>query len=297
VAGASSGAMAAVLLASGLNPRESAEFASTMTLSNFADPVGIGSILRGDLFEEIMADFLREAKMKGKKNSSNGSNGSDDKHDKMDSDNDNSADEVTNFQLEEGLIPVAVTVFDLLSMKTRVLRKGCAARASRASACFPVLFQPVNIVGLDDDDNDDDGTGTKNKKSFFRRLMNLILPETLCIDGGVLDSHGLLGLAQVHPEEERKRIVNVVAGTFGRGGELGPMEMPAGVDATEVLSISIENTPLCGPHNMANGPRAVEAAMNAINAVLDVPMHYGKGKNHFILNIDAEAFVPPLQKS
>ncbi len=268
VAGASAGAMAAVQLASGLNPRESAEFASTMTLRNFADPIGVGGILKGNLFEEIMANLLKETKIKRKLCNV-----------------DSEEIELTNFQLEDGLIPVAVTVFDLLAMKTRTLKKGCAARAARASACFPLLFQPVNIMGLDNDDKAD-------KKGFLSRLKRCLLPESWCIDGGVEDPHGLLGLAQVRPEEEKKRVVNLVAGTFARDGPLGPSRMPSGINAAEVLSISIENTPICGPHNMANGPRAVQAAMSAINAVLDVPMYYGREKNHFILHIDAKAFVP-----
>ena len=46
--------MAAVLIASGLNPRDSAEFASSMTFDKFADPPGYGGVLKGNIFEEIM---------------------------------------------------------------------------------------------------------------------------------------------------------------------------------------------------------------------------------------------------
>jgi hypothetical protein len=266
VAGASAGAMAAVLLASGLNPRESAEFASSMTLDKFADPIGFGGILKGHMFEEIMVNRLKQAKMMN------------------DSGKNYNYEQMNNLQLEEGLIPVAVTVFDLLTMKTKTLHKGCMGRAARASACFPLLFQPVTW-------SDDIEQGTA--KGLWSKLKQQLFPNNLFIDGGVLDPHGLVGLATLEPNEKNKRVVNLVAGSFAQNGPLGPSMMPPGLNAGEVLSISIENAPMCGPHKMANGPRAVQAAMDAVNSVLDVPMYYGREKNHYILNIDAKSFIPP----
>lgn len=56
VAGASSGAMVSVLLAAGMDPRDSADFASTMTVNRFWDFPGFGGAIKGDLFEEIMVN-------------------------------------------------------------------------------------------------------------------------------------------------------------------------------------------------------------------------------------------------
>ena len=268
VAGASAGAMAAVLLASGLNPRESADFASSMTLGQFADPFGFGGVLKGEMFEEIMVDLLRE-KTKGILR------------------NNDVDDNEAKFRLEDGLIPIGVTVFDLLTMSTKTLTKGCAGRAARASACFPVLFQPVtwpDQEGIDD---------INNGMNLMKTLKQKLLPPNLFIDGGVQDPYGLVGLTPLNPDEKGKRIVNLIAGSFGtRGGIPGPSRMPDGLQTSQVLSISVENAPRCGPDKMQNGPRAVAAALNAVKSALDAKLYHGEEENHFILNIDAAAFAP-----
>jgi len=268
VAGASAGAMAACLLAVGLNPRESSEFVSTVTLDKFWDPPGFGGILKGNLFEEIMIDRLKRAKANGNEDDENLRN-------------------VKNYKLEESLIPVAVTVFDVLTMTGKTLRNGCMAKAARASACFPVLFQPVSWS-----EDSDDGDRNNDERGFLSSLARSFLPENLFIDGGILDPHGIVGLAALLPKDENKRIVNLAAGSFFGSGPPGPSMMPDGINTSEVLSISIENAPQCGPHKMENGPLAVQAAMNSIKAVLDVPLYHGKEKNHYILHVDAKAFIP-----
>lgn len=230
VAGASAGAMAAVLLASGSDPRESAEFASSITLENFNDFPGIGGILKGDLFEAIMVNKLKESK------------------------------------LEEALIPVAVTAYDLREGKGKILKRGCMGKATRASAAFPGLFQPCKWQDNIDSRYD-------------------------LIDGGLKDPHGLVGLKDLGRQGEKKRIVNLCARSYS-SSPIGPSQLPTGLNAAEMVSISIENSPQCGPWSMENGPRAVEASMQAMNEVLDVPMYKGAEDKHFILRVDAKAFIP-----
>ena len=229
VVGASAGAMAAVILAAGIEPHKVAELGKSMTLQKFADPPGFGGIFKGDKFEAIMEDFIL-------KESPNGT-----------------------MLMEESIIPVAVTVFDLKSWSGRTLTRGRMAKAARASATFPVLFQPVPH---------DDG---------------------ILIDGGVTDMLGLRGLAAFSPNRP-KRIVNVAVGGF-LTAPFGPESMPDGVKAKEVLSVSILNTPRCGPWAMANGPRAIEAARRAMLASLDLPLYYGKEKGHYELHVDASSFI------
>jgi len=266
VAGASAGAMAAVLLASGIDPRDSAEFASTMTLDKFADFPGLGGAFKGDLFENIMVQRLKHSRSIADVDSgSNGTSGSD-----------GNGAASRNLQLQEGLIPVAVTGFDILTMKETVLTRGCMGKAARASATFPGLFQPCHWQ-VESEDN-----GNENESS-----------QHLLIDGGVTDSHGLLGLRELGSEEDNKRIINLVAGKFGGSDEVvGPSQLPTGINASEVVSISIENAPQCGPWAMSNGPKAVEASMNALIGVLDAEMYHGNEEGHYILRIDAEAFIP-----
>lgn len=229
VVGASAGAMAAVILAAGIEPHRVADLGRQMTLQKFADPPGIGGVFKGDKFEEIMETFLR-------------------------SENPNST-----LQMEDSHIPVAVTAFDLKAMQGRILTRGSMAKAARASATFPLLFQPVQH---------DNG---------------------ILIDGGITDMLGLRGLAAWETSRP-KRVLNVAVGGFMTSPP-GPQSMPEGVHAREVLSVSILNTPQCGPWAMANGPRAIEAARRAMVESLDLPLYHGNEKGHYELHVDASSHV------
>lgn len=241
VAGASAGAMAAIVLAAGVSPRAAAEFCSTVKLGDFVDFPGILAAFRGDKFEYVMSDFLRRASP------------------------------LQSLQLEHALVPVAVSGFDLQSMETKIMKRGSMARAARASACFPTLFQPVGWI---DGESGDD---------------------YLFIDGGLGDQSGLAGLAVDGQDVElgkSKRVVNMVVGDFQWKRPLGPSAMPAGLDASSVLSISIQKLPPCGPLSMSNGPLAVIAARAAMRATLDLPLFLGKEEGHYELHIDASSFIP-----
>ena len=234
VTGASAGAIAAAMIAFGADPRDAADFASSLTLDSFADPPAILAVFKGRLLQQIMTKFIQGA------------------------------------HLENARIPVAVTAFDLLTMKTRILNQGCGGRAARASATFPGLFQPVLCRNLIDATNS--------------------LPKTsLLVDGGIKDPFGLVGLSVLQPHGSSKRIVNMVVGGFG-GPPPGPSQMPHGVHAAEVVSISIKHTPHVSPFKMQNGPKAVRAAKEAIADILDAPMYHGKEPGHYILPIDASSF-------
>lgn len=110
VAGASAGAMAAVILALRIEPQAAADLGSNMTLQKFADPPGLGGVFKGDKFEAIMEEFF----LSQKPNSST--------------------------LMEDSVIPVAVTAFDLKTLQGRIFSRGSMAKAARASATFPLLF-------------------------------------------------------------------------------------------------------------------------------------------------------------
>jgi len=267
VAGASAGAMAAVLLAAGLNPRESAEFAGSMTVDKFWDFPGLGGLIKGNLFEEIMVRRIKRSGLSAPE-------GVD--LDGLDLDYD--YDTLENVKLEDSLIPVAVSGFDILTLEKKILTKGCIGKAARASSTFPGLFQPCKWKHDDDDmkSNDDDNANDK-----FHYL----------IDGGIMDYLGLAGLGHLRQDEKNKRVVNLVAGSFGFKVPMGPSQLPEGIHAKEVVSISIENAPQCGPWAMKNGPIAGQAAMNAIKGVLDVPMYHGNEEGHYVLHVDVTDFI------
>jgi hypothetical protein len=113
--------------------------------------------------------------------------------------------------------------------------------------------------------------------------------DEILIDGGIADMLGLNGLAAFSPNTS-KRIVNVAVGGFLTTPP-GPDSMPEGVKAKEMLSVSILNTPQCGPWAMSNGPRAIEAARRAMEASLDLKLYYGEQEGHYELHIDARSFV------
>jgi Patatin-like phospholipase len=239
VAGASAGAMAAILVAAGIRPRRAAEFCSKISLTDFADFPGVLAVFRGNKFEQIMQDFLTS--------------------------------ELPNatLALEHALLPVAVSGFDIQKMRGQLLRRGSMARAARASACFPFLFEPVGWV--DGDQN------------------------YLFIDGGIADRHGMAGIAGLKSDrgqQSQRRAINMVVGDFLTGNTPGPSAMPDNINVDELLSITIQKLPPCGPLHMANGPIAVEAARQAMRASLDVPLFLGKEMGHYELHIDASHFIP-----
>lgn len=246
VTGASAGAMAAILLAAGIPPRVAADFCSNITLDRFADFPGNGAVFKGNKFERIMYDFLKD-QIPGH-----------------------------SLRMEDAYLDVSVSAFDLRSMRGRVLQSGCMARAARASATFPFLFQPVSWQNNSTDSDDVD--------------------NYLFIDGGITDFSGLNGLEAFLGDSNNnsnsvQRVVNLVVGNYLGGTPPGPSSIdPEGKRNVKVLSISIRNLPQCGPWAMSNGPRAVDAAYQAMLSSLDVPLHRGQEENHYELHIDTQSF-------
>jgi hypothetical protein len=236
VAGASAGAMAAILIAAGVRPRRAADFCGTMTLSRYADPFGVLAVFKGDKFEQIMHDFLREEMPDH------------------------------SLMMEDGAIPVAVSGFDLQTFQGKILRKGSMARAARASATFPFLFQPVSWTDSDSAE------------------------EYILIDGGVADTHGLHGLDRVQGEHY---VINLIIGEpWNIATKMEDMlkHSLAADNSTKLVTLYIRNLPRCGPWAMSKGKVAVEAASRAMSAALDIPLYMGPQDNHFELHIDASTF-------
>jgi hypothetical protein len=237
LAGASAGAMTAVLLAAGMKPRHAAKFCAGMTVDRFADFPGLLGVFRGNKVEQIMYEYLRAEKPHA------------------------------SGLLQDADISVAVTAFDLQTMENRVLTTGSMARAARASASFPFLFMPVGWKDQTENDN---------------------WKEHVFIDGGIGDVAGLRGLTEALSKSNHSssRVINLSVGAF-LGKPPGPSTVPG---SATVLSISIQNLPMCGPWAMANGPIAVDAAHRAMMATLDLPLYHGHEANHFELHIDASSF-------
>jgi len=313
VSGASAGAMAAVTLAAGISPHRGGEFVSNIKLTDFADPGGLGGIMKGNRFEVLMVEFLQTLSPITTKINVNGTDVSVSRR---------------PLQLEEALIPVAVSAVDIhphiaspeLSLleslqapwkfiastyfpTPKILVQGSMARAARASACFPILFQPVGWIDQSPSLTTSSSPISKTTTSGSSGGSN---DYSLLIDGGIFDMAGYNGLKEVIKEtsshESKIRVLNMAVGGFVTvppGPEAVSKSLDAAVDS--VFSLSIKGLPSCGPLSMENGPRAIRAARRATRAAMDRPViattststadGTQKQQHHFVLEIDASPFV------
>jgi len=300
--GASAGAMAAVMLAAGIKPRVAADFASTFTWSQISDPPALLAYAKGHNFERAMRSFIMEhaaapVKLRRKRGRAMAPVDGDGEEERGDD----------ALQLEETLVPVAVSGFDVLRMREKILRRGCMAKAARASAGFPGLFQPVpwreeeaqiEVVENEENGSNEDWwwrrwwTRISTKKPFFSKEYSLL------IDGGITDGLGLNGLPGGSSDESdranasfassfssssssvttiadkkegKMHIINMMVGE-SFGGIHGDTLPKGAQHATSLVSIALVGTPMCGPWAMQNGPRAVESTRRAMVSLLDVPM-------------------------
>lgn len=354
VSGASAGAMAAILLAAGISPHRASSFVSELGLSDFADPGGLGGILKGDRFESLMAEFLRKASpiLSAVKNANANMN-----VDANGNANLNATTATTtataarnllarlDLHLQHSLIPVAVSAVDIhpqiqIPHKTtttttttasslfsssplwwadpwsymaetylptaKILTEGSMARAARASACFPGLFQPVGWLERSVSASTDEGADSNNADGGDTVNANVANTNnySLLIDGGIFDLAGYNGLkhiihnnnddindsddddSQQTPPKTNKRkrkirILNMVVGSFVTSFPPGPkaISQSLGLDESEfetdlesVFSLSIRGLPNCGPLSMTNGPLAINAARTAVREAMDRPI-------------------------
>jgi hypothetical protein len=171
--------------------------------------------------------------------------------------------------LEKSLIPVAITTFDLLRMKTKILTRGNSAKASRASSTFPGLFQPV--LWYDDEQE------------------NL----SLLIDGGVQDTKGLLGLTGLNKGSRvKKRVLHIVLSGSSEDTSMAVdnSEDFARLGIESIVTVKLTNIPKSGPLSMAKGPSIVELARLAMNRALDETLMTDCKGSH-VVHVDASTLV------
>jgi len=226
--------------------------------------------VKGHNFENALVTFLSEAKARlfGDRRGS--------EEDASSSENSIRHNHSTPFRLEEALVPVAVSVFDILRMKQVILSRGCMGKAARASAGFPVLFQPVawhrrDYEGEEERDRSRAGENSTNSNAERKKWWRMWKDYSLFVDGGITDQWGLNGLAATASADgAQKRVVNMMVGDVNPSRSR--VHAAKNINASHLVSIALLNTPVCGPHAMANGPRAVESTMRAMASLLDVPM-------------------------
>jgi len=129
VSGSSAGALVGGAWAAGLEPDVFGERLQRLRRDEFWDPALGAGLLRGTKFDRLLRDMLP-----------------------VDT-------------IERARVPLAISVFDIRSRSTHVLRGGDLSAAIRASCAVPALFHPVPIGG----------------RAYW--------------DGGILDRPGLAGIA------------------------------------------------------------------------------------------------------
>jgi hypothetical protein len=254
VVGASAGAMAAILIAAGIAPHEAMNFCSNITVDQYADFPGVLSLFRGNRFEELLQNFLISAPQSNYHNMTSSTS--------------------PILFMEDALIPVAVTAFDIQTMTTQILTNGPMARAARASATFPGLFQPVGWTYRDDEM---ENAKTNNAQRVLQDN-DMKNKDYLFIDGGIFDGAGTMGLSKTmllsrstshHQQQQHHhhRVIHLSVGSFPTLPN--PNDLPY---HPEVISISLIGLPQPGPWAMSNGPIAYEIARNAMIKALDLPL-------------------------
>lgn len=126
---------------------------------------------------------------------------------------------------------LAVSVFDVVARRTVVVRTGPLAPAVHASCAAPLLFQPVAVAGR------------------------------LCSDGGVLDRHGLAGLAP----GERVLYHHLTSRSPWRRRNSPALRVP---ERTALRAVALEGIPRVGPLRLHRGPEAMRAAAEGMRAAL-----------------------------
>ena len=203
VSGSSAGALVAGVWASGRSMGDLTASLFAIERSDFWDPAPGFGLLKGKLFESLLKDFLL----------------------------------VRTF--EDCSIPVSISIFDLLGLRTRVLTKGSLVRAIRASCCFPGLFHPVQVDGR------------------------------WSIDGGVLDRPGLAGV------QENERILYHHLNS--RSSLRKHMASLTGVPArSNMMSVCLEGLPRLGPNRLESGQQAYEQAYAKTLVALKQPVDLKK---------------------
>ena len=196
--GSSAGALVAGLWASGRDAATLREALFSLRRDAFWDPGFGAGLLKGQLFAERLAELLP----------------------------------VDHF--EACRWPLALSVFELARLRTRIIDTGLLNPAIRASCAFPGLFHPVRVAGR------------------------------LAIDGGVLDRSGLAAV----PSGTRTLYHHLAT----RSRLRGKLQQLSGVPQREGLCpIVIEDLPRVGPGALEEGPRAFSIAREALLRALDAP--------------------------
>jgi NTE family protein len=198
VSGASAGALVGGLWAAGLDAVTLRDELVQLRREDFWDPQPGFGLLRGRLFRERLERLLPVS------------------------------------QFHQARTPVAVSVFDVLSRRTRAIDAGALAPAIQASCTLPGLFHPTWHEG--------------------RPLL----------DGGILDRAGLTGM----PAGERVLHHHLGSRSPWRRKNSAALDAPSRPGLTALV---IDGLPRVGPFRLEQGIKAFDAARRAAQVALGRP--------------------------
>jgi NTE family protein len=141
-------------------------------------------------------------------------------------------------RIEDCATGYAASVYDLRSLRTRVVDRGPLAAAIHASCAVPLMFHPVWIDGRP------------------------------CADGGIADRPGISSV----PAGERVLCHHLVSRSPWRRRGSPSMEVPSGPG---VVAVAIDGLPRLNPFALERGPQALSLAEGAFRRALDTPLDAG----------------------
>lgn len=198
VTGSSAGALVGGCWASGLDTEYLRQRLLTLDKTAFWDPgFGLG-LLRGERYRSTLGEMLP----------------------------------IKN--LEEGRVPISISVYSSTERRTLCLQKGNLVKAIYASGAVPLLFQPLRI------------------------------DHHLCWDGGIRDRHGL---AAVDLGAERVFYHHISSRSPWRRADSPALQIP---EHRNMVSLAIDGLPRVSPNQLEIGPRAFQLAYEQTLRALDM---------------------------
>lgn len=194
--GSSAGALVSGLWAAGLSARDIERELVALRRGDFWDPALGPGLLAGQRFGTRLAELLPVARF------------------------------------EDCRVPLAVSVFDLGALATRVVDRGPLASAVQASCTFPLLFQPHRMAGR------------------------------LYLDGGVLDRPGLSAVGPA----ERVLYHHLASRSPWRRRNSPALRIP---QRPRTATLVVNALPRLGPFRLRQGPEAISRARDATRQALD----------------------------
>lgn len=199
VTGSSAGALVGACWASGCSSEELKNSLFSLDKSDFWDPsIGLG-LLKGDRFRALIANVCKVG------------------------------------SLQECRVPVELSAFDLLTLKTQVFSEGDIQDTVSASCAFPLLFQPVRVGGR-----------------YY-------------LDGGIKDRPGMNGVE----EGERVLYHHITSRSPWRTKNSKALKVPS---RENMQVLALDGLPRVGPGNIAGGRLAYEMAMKKTLVALKSPL-------------------------